>query len=183
MTVLAERIKQAGHRRERGGENSDFESKHPRGPGGLFVSAGTALTTTVQKPPELPGITVVVDDSKTEGGLGASDGHTIWVKSFAPPFTRRHEEGHVFDSRYMTDADRAAFMEIIGRTGEPWWGGDYSNGVPAEWFADVYGQLATMRKKIVSRAGYTAGDGLISGEKLARAAELIRQISERAGLV
>jgi hypothetical protein len=60
-----------------------------------------------------------------------------------------HELGHVFDAEYMTDADRAQFMSILGLSGGWWYTQTtVSYGVaitftPGEWFAESYRMCAT----------------------------------------
>ena len=51
-------------------------------------------------------------------------------------FVLFHELGHVFDRELMTDATRAAFMELIGRT-DGWWSAA-DGAPPEELFADAY---------------------------------------------
>ncbi len=51
-------------------------------------------------------------------------------------FVLFHELGHVFDRELMTDATRAAFMDLIGRT-DGWWSAA-DGAPPEELFADAY---------------------------------------------
>jgi hypothetical protein len=71
-------------------------------------------------------------------------------------FVLFHELGHVFDREWMTDADRARFMTILGRT-DGWW--SMQDGPPpAELFADAYALCsiygATIPRNLAHPVGY-----------------------------
>jgi hypothetical protein len=52
-------------------------------------------------------------------------------------FNRLHELGHVFDARYLTDANRAWFARKLGMAG-PWLTGRTGIATAGEQFADAY---------------------------------------------
>lgn len=72
------------------------------------------------------------------------------------PFVLFHEIGHVFDREWMTDATRASFMNLIGRTDG--WMSAADGAPPAELFADAYALCsiygATIPHDLLRPVGY-----------------------------
>jgi hypothetical protein len=71
-------------------------------------------------------------------------------------FVLFHELGHVFDREWMTDATRASFMGLIGRT-DGWWS-SADGPPPGELFADAYALCsiygATIPRDLADPVGY-----------------------------
>jgi len=84
-----------------------------------------------------------------------------------------HEAGHEFDFDALTVETRLDFLDIIGHTRWPWW--DETERRGGEWFADAYAQCS-LRKHLYLPLAYTIGDGLLRGDRLRRACELIAGI-------
>ena len=124
-----------------------------------------------------PDIGLEVTIGSTCGGLGCSGAGTgqIELMGFAPRSTFYHELGHEFDVWAMTEADRSAFIALVGRPWATWWDvGRYDEGYMAgEWFAEVYA-ICAGAKHVYPAWEYTTGSLLLAGWRVRQACGLMR---------
>lgn len=111
----------------------------------------------------LPGCMAGAQDCTTASGFTpglsaalAGDPETVLStpRQTAPHWSLLYEQAHVVDLRYLTDADRAAFLRLWHRAlpsaGEPmstyWWQGEQAvasvQQAPGEWFSADYALCA-----------------------------------------
>lgn len=83
---------------------------------------------------------VPADDTIYAGGAW------VWNQAF------EHEVGHVFDTRVLTDADRAAFARIVGRWDVEWFADAYSicatTTRPRHWFGGGYAPKVAQHRRV-----------------------------------
>lgn len=132
-------------------------------------------------PPAPPEPVAVVFDPTLTDALGATDGHTIWLRPdrLALRSVYRHELGHCFDVQVLTAADHRALEEILGVFG-PWWGAEgEQNTSPSEHFADTY-ELLIKTRRIDPTWGYTVGGpGLTAGTAILEVSRYLDALAER----
>ena len=191
-------------RRQDRRQNDDFESKHPRGPGGLWATKSDDGDGTTFQPQGGRGANIVrkaaakslmalppkpftvLDETPADGGAAAANGDILQINpDIADPdrYTIFHELGHVFAEQLLTYADRAALALAMGIPNAPWWGRskDYDNQRPigGERFAEAYALAATGTDPGSTFTDYAYSP---SAKRHRRVVRLINQIAARHGL-